>query len=273
MKPAFTTLGCPNWNVNKIASFAAQNDLAVELRFHVDGNHASPNAPADEWIKQAETFAQHGADVFCMMAYTNFIDPEKVSESIAITRRSVAAAKIFGAKFVRLFVGPVPEGKTRDQLLPGCVEAMKIVAADALRHGIVLAIETHDDWCKPAIIRDLLDRVGNSALKINWDICNAFHAGTKVEEAFPLLKDVIAYCHVKDGHHIKKDGATKWEYLDPGSGEVELVKAFQLLAKSGYSSYLSFEHEKKWIPELKDPEVAFPGYVKWFNATLKKLRK
>lgn len=273
MKPAFTTLGCPNWSIAKIAAFASEHKLAVELRFHTDGNHASPNAPADEWIKQAEVFAAAKADVFCLMAYTNFIDLEKTSESIQITRRAIAACKIYGAKFVRLFVGPVPAGKTREELVGVCAEGLKIVSADAARHGVTLCIETHDDWCKPAVIRDLLDRVGSSALKINWDICNAFHAGTKVEEAFPLIKDVIGYCHVKDGHHVTKDGAKKWEYLDPGQGDVQLEKAFGLLAKSGYSSYLSFEHEKKWIPELKEPEAAFPGYAKWFQTTLKKVKK
>jgi hypothetical protein len=35
-----------------------------------------------------------------------------------------------------------------------------------------------------------------------------------------------------------------------------------VLAKAGYTGYYSFEWEKRWHPEIEDPEVAFPHYAR-----------
>jgi hypothetical protein len=35
-----------------------------------------------------------------------------------------------------------------------------------------------------------------------------------------------------------------------------------VLAKAGYKGYYCFEWEKKWHPEIEEPEVAFPHYAK-----------
>ena len=32
--------------------------------------------------------------------------------------------------------------------------------------------------------------------------------------------------------------------------------------KAGYQGYYCFEWEKKWHPEIEDPEIAFPHYAK-----------
>jgi hypothetical protein len=39
----------------------------------------------------------------------------------------------------------------------------------------------------------------------------------------------------------------------------ETVKA---LAAAGYRGYYCFEWEKKWHPEIEEPEIAFPHYAK-----------
>jgi hypothetical protein len=36
----------------------------------------------------------------------------------------------------------------------------------------------------------------------------------------------------------------------------------RVLASSGYKGYYCFEWEKKWHPEIEEPEVAFPHYAK-----------
>jgi hypothetical protein len=42
---------------------------------------------------------------------------------------------------------------------------------------------------------------------------------------------------------------------------------------TGYDRYLSFEWEKKWEPDLEEPEVAFPTYVKLTRKLLKEATK
>jgi hypothetical protein len=36
----------------------------------------------------------------------------------------------------------------------------------------------------------------------------------------------------------------------------------RVLAKNGYKGYYCFEWEKRWHPEVEEPEVAFPHYAK-----------
>jgi len=41
------------------------------------------------------------------------------------------------------------------------------------------------------------------------------------------------------------------------------VKAqVSVLAKAGYTGYYCFEWEKKWHPDIEEPEVAFPHYAR-----------
>jgi hypothetical protein len=36
----------------------------------------------------------------------------------------------------------------------------------------------------------------------------------------------------------------------------------RVLVEAGYPGYYCFEWEKKWHPEIEDPEVAFPHYAR-----------
>jgi hypothetical protein len=47
-----------------------------------------------------------------------------------------------------------------------------------------------------------------------------------------------------------------------GEGEVPVQTQVQVLAKAGYKGYYGFEWEKKWHPEIEEPEVAFPHFAK-----------
>jgi sugar phosphate isomerase/epimerase len=56
-----------------------------------------------------------------------------------------------------------------------------------------------------------------------------------------------------------------WHYVAPGSGELPLVESLSLLQESGYGGWLLFEHEKRWHPNLPEPEDVFPGFVDWIR--------
>jgi len=54
-----------------------------------------------------------------------------------------------------------------------------------------------------------------------------------------------------------------WRYVTPGQGQLPLAEAIALLRQQGYTGWLVFEHEKRWHPELLEPEEIFPAYVQW----------
>jgi len=47
-----------------------------------------------------------------------------------------------------------------------------------------------------------------------------------------------------------------------GTGDVPVSTQVQVLARAGYKGYYCFEWEKKWHPEIEEPEVAFPHYAR-----------
>jgi hypothetical protein len=53
-----------------------------------------------------------------------------------------------------------------------------------------------------------------------------------------------------------------------GEGEVPVREQVKVLAGAGYQGFYCFEWEKKWHPEIEEPEVAFPHYAKTVGAYL-----
>ena len=73
MKLGFTTLGCPDWTVQEIATRAAELGFdGVELRTHDDGNHLSPDAPRERAAEVKRIFEDAGSRVFSLMAVPRF---------------------------------------------------------------------------------------------------------------------------------------------------------------------------------------------------------
>jgi hypothetical protein len=45
-----------------------------------------------------------------------------------------------------------------------------------------------------------------------------------------------------------------------------------LLAAGGYDGYLTLEWEKKWQPEIAEPEVVFPAYARFLRQQAQRRR-
>ncbi|PYV63779.1 MAG: sugar phosphate isomerase/epimerase, partial [Acidobacteria bacterium] len=56
-----------------------------------------------------------------------------------------------------------------------------------------------------------------------------------------------------------------WEPALAGSGTFPLREILAKLKAIGYKRFVSFEWEKKWRPELAEPEVAIPQFAQWFR--------
>ena len=54
-----------------------------------------------------------------------------------------------------------------------------------------------------------------------------------------------------------------------GSGDVPMKAQIDTLVKGGYQGYYCFEWEKKWHPEIEEPEVSFPHYARVMTGYLR----
>ena len=266
MKLAFSTLGCPDWSLEQVAEFAGKHGFAgVELRIADKDSQFLTSASVADAAKVGDLFKSKGTSVFSLMAYTRFgaTDPKELAENRDKLLHVLDLAKAAGAGYIRTFVGRIAEGKSREAALGQAAEYIAPCARKAREIGVSLGVETHDDWCDAANIKALQKLVGGG-LGCVWDFANAVHgSGKGAQQQFDELKGTILYCHVKDTVRTA-DG--KHAYVPVGSGEMPVREVVEILRKEKLDLFMSFEHEKKWHPELPDPEVAFPAYVNFMNS-------
>jgi fatty-acyl-CoA synthase len=53
-----------------------------------------------------------------------------------------------------------------------------------------------------------------------------------------------------------------------GEGEVPVREQLKVLEQYGYNGYVSVEWEKKWHPEIAEPEIALPQHIAWLKSVL-----
>jgi sugar phosphate isomerase/epimerase len=266
MKLSFATLGCPSWTLDQIVANAATLGFdGVELR-GVAGEHIGPDESPDARASIRRRFEKAGIGISCIMGYSNFAveDPEKRGESVTAIGKFITIARDIGCPIVRVFGGRLTEAG-RDACAARVVTCLKQLAPQAEKAGVTLAMETHDDWCYGEYLAGVIEAVDSPAVRICWDMCNSYFV-EPYEKTFPRIKDYIRHVHFKDA---ARDAGGKISSTLPGTGQVPMGQALDLLVSAGYDGYLSFEWEKKWEPALEEPEVAFPRFLAHTRALLK----
>ena len=258
---AFSTLACPDWSIETIiAKASAFGYDGIEWRGGPQG-HVQPTMPAARIAVLEKMSMDTGLIAVAVTAYTTFVSglEQERQANLDELRRYVDLAAELDAPYVRTFLGELPEGMNLDSSMYETISDCLNTAADyASSAGVKIAVEPHDDFVCASSIVPILHRVQHPALRVIWDIGNAFAAGEDPGEGFGLLKNRIAYVQVKDG---KKSGED-WQLCPLGQGDVPLAQAFALLRAHGYEGALCVEWEYAWHPELDPPEIALPAALR-----------
>jgi fatty-acyl-CoA synthase len=168
---------------------------------------------------------------------------------------AVELASEWGAPAVRVFGGA---GGALDEI----ARRLEPVLGRAEELGVTIALETHDAFSSAALVAELLQRVPRPAFAAIWDMHHPFRLGESPDDVVRRLGARIHLVHVKDALRNGDD----WELVPLGEGEVPVRESLAALAAGGYDGWLTVEWEKRWHPELAEPEVALPRDV----ATLKR---
>ena len=70
---------------------------------------------------------------------------------------------------------------------------------------------------------------------------------------------------------MKKDTDRGYQLCLLGEGDVPLQQMLQLLVEKGYDGYFTLEWEKKWCPEIEEPEIAFKQYVGFMKSSFARI--
>jgi sugar phosphate isomerase/epimerase len=270
IKLAYSTLACPNWTVEQAVEAAKLYGYdAIEWRL-ADGEVLSPQTPESVKRRVVEVTQQHGLAVACLDTSCQFVQAsdearrQVIQAAIAMTDLAVE----LGAPYLRVFGGKIPEGSTRAELLAPTRAALATVAAYCATKAVTLLLETHDDWSRSLDSLALITGIPAGAA-ILWDVHHPFRMDETPAQTLHNLKDgqSVAHVHIKDARRDSLQ-ASGWQLTLLGEGEVPVQEAVQLLQQHGYNGYLSLEWEKKWHPEIAEPEVALPQAMALLRAYL-----
>lgn len=243
MKYAFMTFSCPELSLDEVLAVAQKYGYdGIEPRIDSDQRHGverATDAAARRTIKQKA--ADSGIALCCVATSCNYADPETVREKVEVTQQAIDLAADVGAPRIRVFGGTIPDGRSREQAIDGVARALKSVADHAQERGVTVCMETHDDWCDPKHMAEVMRRVDHPAIAVNWDIMHPVRrAGVTMDEAFEALKPWIRHIHFHDGVKLE-DGGIKLATI--GQGMIDHRRAVQLLKAMPYDGFLSGE----WI--------------------------
>jgi sugar phosphate isomerase/epimerase len=274
MKISFMTLGCPTWDLETICrNGRAFGFDGVDFRGYLDNIDITRLPMFTSGVAETRhRLADAGLEVSAVSSSITVCNLEARENNLEEAKRTIPVAKGLGAKVVRIFGGGDLSKNTRAELAKiGCDCIESILMLDGAQ-DIKWVFETHDLWIKSTDCKVLLDNIPNPAFGALWDIGHTSRVGGETPaQTYAAIGPRVGYTHIKDAVYdpshpqAMQDG---WRYVIPGTGQLPLADAIRLLRDSGYKGWLQFEHEKRWHPELPEPEVVFPAFVKWVRTVL-----
>jgi sugar phosphate isomerase/epimerase len=116
-------------------------------------------------------------------------------------------------------------------------------------------------------VAELLATVDSPWVGAVWDSHHPHRMGESPAQVYQALGGRILLAQVKDARRdaARADG---WQLTLLGEGEVPVRDMLGLLTAGGYRGWISVEWEKRWHPEIEEPEVALPQHLKLLSSWL-----
>lgn len=269
MKLSFTTLACPGWNIAKIVDAAVASHYdAIDFRGYLDTVEIveSPHFQGSSLRAIASRVKDAGLEVSCLSSGARMTakDADDRTRELDKMRRYAELCGAFGCRQVRIFGGAVdgvddPVGSAAETLV-----AASGIARDA---GIVFAVETHDDWSKTAMLRSALRASGDpEGIGLLWDLQHPWYAaGEEPLTSANNLAGKLCNTHWKD---ILRTPGGGFGLCLVGKGELPLQSIVAALHAIGYDGWATLEWEKRWHPEIEEPEIAIPAFAAFLRGHL-----
>jgi sugar phosphate isomerase/epimerase len=277
MKICFMTLGCPNWDLETICRNGKKMGFdGVDFRGYLDTLDITLHPLFSSNVTNTRRMLDEaGLGVSCISSSIAVCLPEKLAANLEEARRTIPVALALGCQNVRIFGNGDPEKSSRKELAEIGRETIEQILHLEGADRIHWLFETHDTWVKAHDCRLLLDGIPDPAFGALWDMGHTYRVGGETpQETFTAIGSRVGYTHVKDAVYDPSHAQSMsdgWRYVFPGEGELPLAESIRLLHAHGYDGWLQFEHEKRWHPNLPEPEQAFPAFVRWARELLASL--
>ena len=263
MKLAFSTLGCPGWELREIVAAARECGYdGVELRAvggSLDLLSRAEFAPAQIEATR-RYFANEGVAVCCVDTSCAFHSPDanERAEQVEIAAAHAELAAKLGAPLIRIFPDKIQAGAEREQTrdwIAACLRA----TAERVPEAVFVGLETHGDFARAEYAAEIVTLANHPQVKLIWDVANSVAAGDAIENAARVVQPYLAHVHLRDAKPVA--GSEHWLPVLAGTGRVSFAQAVAAITELNYDGFVSFEWEKYWRPEIEEPEVALPDFI------------
>ncbi|MCZ6817654.1 MAG: sugar phosphate isomerase/epimerase [Planctomycetota bacterium] len=275
MKLAFSSIGCPGWDLATMVQKAKEFGFAgIELR-GLQGQMNLPLAPelASNPTRVGDLMRETGIELVCLAGSASFhmSDPKKVAESQAQAREYIDLAGALGCPFVRVNAGEIPKARfigyeRRETVLGRIAKALRELAPYAADRRVTLLVENGGDFADSASIWFLVDACDSPAVKCCWSPFAACTRNERPTTSIPRLGVKIGLLRLCDGKF--NDSGAFDGYVLPGQGSIEIPRLIQLLKGVAFGGYLVFDWPKLWVSSLAEPDKALPAAAAYLKPLL-----
>ncbi len=269
---SFSTLGCPKWEWKTILEQAAKNGYAaIELRGLV-GEMDLTRAPQFIGARLQESWKDLdalGLKISDLGASTNMHEPDaaKRAKQMDEAKRFIELAQQLRTPYMRVFPNQLVKGEERKKTIDRIIAGLRELGDHARGAGVTVIVESHGEFVTAAPLLEIIKGANHPNVAFLWDAHHTCVAGEKPADTFKQLGRYIRHTHLKDSRPPKGDEKGR-RYVLTGDGEVQIKETVKVLAAGGYKGYYGFEWEKRWHPEIEDPEIAIPHYAKVMSGYL-----
>jgi len=298
MKPAFSTIACPDWTLDRIVPFARDAGYAgVELRsFGQTGGGQSGSDLACEPCftgaqKLRELFEHQGVEPACIatsIRYDQIVFPPIIGRVIGDfdrpvreTKLAVETAASIECPFVRVFAFEL-EHESRANGLRRIIQRLELAATTARNTGTRLLLENGGSFPTGADIREIIDRIASPFLAAAYNPAVAWAAGEDPTQGVRTLGAALENVKLRDMLIGDPETGKPGQPAPLGEGDLDLggigIEGFVgKLASTGFDGWITYEHDRLWWPGLGDPEEllrdAASKIYRWSGAPMSDLER
>ncbi|MFN8345256.1 MAG: sugar phosphate isomerase/epimerase family protein [Spirosomataceae bacterium] len=231
-------------NLDDLLDFCAEQHFdGVDLTGYYFPGY--PQVPSDEYLYHIKRKAHlAGVSISGTGIRNDFTnpDPDKRRADIQLIKNWIECAAKIGAPVIRIFAGVLnPKEYTWDQIAAWMVKDIQECVEFGQKHGVIVAIQNHNDFIKTA----------DEAIKLIKMVNR---------EWFGLILDTGSYRSGDPYEQIARTipYAVNWQvkeniYVNGKEEKTDLPRLFKIIKESGYRGYLPIETLGKGDPKEKVP--------------------
>jgi sugar phosphate isomerase/epimerase len=264
---AVSTLGCPKWDWGTIVKNASQwGFAALELR-GIQDQMDLPKCAEFSGTRLKGTLQDLSAAGLSISdlgasAQMHEPDPVKRAKHMDEARRFIDLAHAMQTPYVRVFPNQFIPGEAKEVTFARISEGLHELGEYGRSAGVTVIVESHGEFRRAEDLIPILEGAKSKNVAFLWDAHHTCVEGEKPADTFRQLGKYTRHTHLKDSVPVPGKSKEDRHYVLTGTGDIPVKETVRVLATGGYKGYYCFEWEKRWHPDIDEPEVSFPHYAK-----------